>query len=122
MFAIMLMKEANHTFKPLLSDLESDCVLGAAPYPATVKNALQVLAEYTNQLLNKSIMKSKKPFKTDQANNAASFYQMNKNRICKQSLCFKCKQKWQPGYKHNEKQSTSMTNVQIHEHQVSWAI
>lgn len=55
MLVVTFVEGANHGFRPQLSDLENDCVLGAALYPATIQNVLQVLAKCTNQLLYKSI-------------------------------------------------------------------
>ena len=59
MLAIMFMERAHRGFKPMLGDLARDYALGAALYPETVADALQVLNEYTEQPRYKAIMKKK---------------------------------------------------------------
>lgn len=91
MLDVMFMEGANRGFKLLLHVLESDYALCAALYPATVKDALQLLAECTNQLLYKSIVKSKKPIK--QARRIMLLVSTKWARTkCNISLCFECKQ------------------------------
>lgn len=42
MLIVIFMERAIYGFKPLLSDLESYCMLDAAPYPATIEDAMQM--------------------------------------------------------------------------------
>lgn len=59
MLAFILMEGALSGFKLLLCNLESDRALGAAMHPAIVEDASQMSAKHANQLLHKSIVKSK---------------------------------------------------------------
>lgn len=67
----------------------------------------------------KSIMKqNKKALKLDELIHVASFAQMSEKNMWHKSLCFKCKQKWQPQYhcnsNRNGKQVNGNANVQVH--------
>jgi len=91
MIASMFMEGAHFGFKPLLRDLENDYALGAAMYPETVNEALQVMTVYAEQPMYKAIMKKiwKKKAQEDEEE-PVSFAQMTREQKMKKGLCFKC--------------------------------
>ena len=108
MLASVFMDGANSGFKPLLRDLENDYALGAALYPATMNEALQVMTVYTDQPLYKNIVK-KGARKRDDELTQVSFAQMSIQEKRKKNLCFRCGKK---GHKANECTSIEVPAVQ----------
>ena len=115
--AYAFMEQAHRGFKPLIRDLENDFALGAALYPQTLEEALQILTMYSEQPLYKSIMKKPKKRGDENETPDMSFAQLSKDQMRKQGLCFKCGKKGHRAFECNEKDGQEEQNQQ---HVMSW--
>ena len=90
---LLFMKSSHKGFKPMLRDLEKDYSLGAAKYPKTRSEALQVMTEYQKQPLYNAIMKKVRKNRSEATREDERLelsFAMNKREMIKKRLCFRC--------------------------------